>query len=99
MSAKEIENIAKQNYIDNKENIVDTFCLALKEIKNKTCDTEFAKIALFKIIKEQECFVKRITKHPHTYADVKEEKKILNSFIKEAKIVFGKEYDKRYKND
>ena len=45
MSAKEIENIAKQNYIDNKENIVDTFCLALKEIKNKTCDTEFAKIA------------------------------------------------------
>jgi len=67
---------------------------AIEEFRHRlTGKTKFAKLGAIRYVVEQERFVEYITKIKHLVAKPKEEQKILEMLIAEAKTAFGKEYD------
>jgi hypothetical protein len=85
------KDIERQIYLDNRASMIEQFREALMEEKNS-----FITRSIFIAIFEQEDFILYISETPHKFATVKEEKEILNLLTKEAKEVYGKEYDGLY---
>lgn len=85
--------LRREIYFENRKISLEQFRSNLKEPKNK-----FAIWAIFIRILEQERFVEYITKTKHEVAKPKDEEKFLELLTNEAKVVFGKEYDKLYKD-
>ena len=81
----------REIYYDNRKACLEQFRNNLKENNN-----EFAVMAVFRYILEQERFVVYITKTKHAIAKPKEESKYLESLVNEAKKVFGKDYETYY---
>lgn len=84
-------DIEKEIYFDNQKSIVDQFRESLAEPK-----TEFITRSIFITIISQEDFIEHITKNPHKFATVKNEEEVLQLLIKEAKAVYGKEFEGLY---
>lgn len=85
-------DVEKQAYIDNRKSLVADFYSNIKENKID----KFTWHAIFVSIKNQEEFIEHISKNSHQYASLNEEKEILKTFLKEAKAVYGNDFDAAY---
>lgn len=101
MNKSEIEAIRK-NYLQNRDCTVEDFKSALKEVQRDSPSVggiiagmdfqQFRAMSVFHIILEQEEYAE--SKNPYTIPE--EEKALLADFVREAKEVFGDDYDKWY---
>jgi len=82
----------RETYFYNRKVSLEQFRANLQEPKNI-----FAVGAVFRFIIEQEQFIEYITKNKHAVAKPKDEEKFLELLISEARKVFGKDYEKLYK--
>jgi hypothetical protein len=94
----------RDNYVKNRTNGLIDFAVYLQEaqkdkpsIDGIICGLNFQQFsvaACFRSIREQESYANGMYKGP--YIDNKEEKQILKQMIKDAKKVFGKDYQRLY---
>lgn len=96
----------RENYIKNRTIILEDFQSYLQEVQKDKPSVDgiiagmdfqqFAMASVFRVIKEQEEYIAYNNKHPAPYIDLKEEKVILKQMIKDAMVVFKKDYDRLY---
>lgn len=79
--------VQREIFVSNRKEAIEEFRRQLIS-KNK-----FAKMAAIRYIIDQERFIVHITKNKHPVAKTKEEQKILDMLIVEARKAFGKEYE------
>lgn len=84
--------LQREIYFDNQKKSLEQFRSNLQEL-----DNTFAVMAVFRFIFEQERFIDHITKNKHHTAKLKDEERFLDLVIGETKKVFGKEYDRLYR--
>jgi hypothetical protein len=87
------DKLSREIFFENRDLNIKDFTQILCDCRDGSENRDFAIARLFNIISEQESFIEWVPNLPHKYTSVKKEKEILESFIKKAKEVFGKDYD------
>lgn len=97
----------RENYLFNRTNMLEDFAASLKEILadrpsvggkiNGMNFQQMATSSVFHLIREQEEYIEHTSKTPLPYVDNKEEKIILKRMVKDAKAVFGEDYNEWYR--
>jgi hypothetical protein len=98
----------RENYLRNRNNMLEDFQAALKETQLDEPSVggeiagmnfqQFSASTVFLAIKDQEEYIEYSEKFKPEYVLLAEEKVILQDMIKQAKEVFGQDYDAWYKN-
>lgn len=102
MKKKKVKEDVRKIYLENRNKTSELFKSSLKEVQ---CDPpsasgifigmdfkQFFALTIFNSILEQEEY----TRNTSPWVDQEEEKIILASFVKQAKEVFGEQYDSWY---
>lgn len=102
MKKKKVKEDVRKIYLENRAEQIANFDSCLREVQRDQPSTggiicgmdfqQFSALTVFNTILEQEEY----TKNTSPWVDQEEEKVILAGFIRQAKEVFGDEYDNWY---
>ena len=84
------EEIEREIYLANRQQRIADFDEMLKDLN------DFSLHAICAVVFEQEEFVNRIEKEKHRLTSVREEEKVLQALLKDARNTI-KDFDKKYK--
>ena len=96
----------RDNYLRNRNNMLEDFRSSLQEVQKDEPSVsgeiagmnfqQFSAWNIFNSIVEQEEYIEYTEKYKPEYVELEEEKEILKTMVKEAKAVYGEEYQIGY---
>lgn len=96
----------RENYLRNRNNMLGDFRASLQEVQKPEPSVpgeiagmnfqQFSDWNVFNSIVQQEEYIEYTEKYKPEYVELAEEKEILTTMIKEAKAVYGEEYQTGY---